>query len=165
VTSKNKKVTGVLQMKRISLILFSVIMLVSLTSCSKSSQISGPGSGTLGSYKAKIESYVLTKDTYGKDAVIINYTWANDSKKDISFITAITDKVYQNGVECKRAIITDDSVYHGYDSLKNVKRGDLLQVQLAYVLQDIKNPISVELMETASKDSNAPKVTQTFNLS
>lgn len=141
-------------MKKISLIFLSVLMLVLLTSC-----------GRLGDYKARIESYALVKDSYGNDAVIINYRWTNNAEDDTAFFYAITDKVFQDGVECEKAMISDNIDYHGYDAVKSIKPGETLKLQLAYVLHNIKSPISVELKEAADTDSKAPKVTRTFKLS
>ncbi|SHI04362.1 protein of unknown function [Sporobacter termitidis DSM 10068] len=150
-------------MKKVRYILIAVFTLALLASCSKTDSITGPGSGTVGNYIVKIDSYELTKDAYGKDAVIINYEWGNNGKK-AGFFYVISAKVYQNGAECKSAIITDDTIYHGSDALKSIKRGEIQKVQLAYVLQDTKTPLDVEVTEAANTNADAPKVTQTFDI-
>lgn len=135
-------------------------MFASLASCN----FTGPGSGKLGDYSVKIVSYDITKDKSGKDAVIINYEWKNNSHSDSAFFYTISNKVLQNGVECKMANNLDDSIFKGYTAVEYIKPGKTLKVQLAYALQDMKTPINVELQEAANKAADAPKVTRTFKL-
>lgn len=159
-------------MKKVSLTLVAVLMLISLASCNKSESgnasknetFTGPESGTLVNYKVKIDSYVITKNNFGKDAVIINYEWLNNSDKEAAFFYVITTKVTQNGVECNLTGIKDETIYKGTTPLEYVKPGKTLKVQLAYTLQDTKTPINVELQEAANKAPDAPKVTRTFNI-
>lgn len=149
-------------MKKRGLIIIFLILMALLASCSN--DFTGAGSGQLGAYKVKIDSYTLTKDSDGNDAVIVTYKWRNNSKAETSFITAISDKVYQNGVECQKTIIMNNNEYQGANAVKNVKRGESMTLQLAYALQDTKTPLDVELKEVANTASDAPVVKHTFEL-
>jgi len=46
----------------------------------------------------------------------------------------------------------DDAVYNADNYMKDIKPGASLDVQLAYVLQDATNPITVEISELVSFD-------------
>ena len=120
------------------------------------------GAGTLGDFLVSIDGYVLTQDYEGKPAVVINFTWANNSEETTSFAFALNSQVFQNDIECETAIVADTSVYNAENYLKDIKPGASLAVQLAYVLQDGDNPISVELKELFSLDDET--VTQAFEI-
>lgn len=151
-------------MKKVSLTLIAVLMLISLVSCKKSDNNPEPVSGTLGKYTVTIENYVITKDAVGKDAVIINFKMTNNSDKEAAFLNSILPKVSQNGVQLDNPIFLDNKTYDGNPALESIKPGQTLKVQLAYALQDTKTPINVELREAANIAADAPKVTQTFNI-
>lgn len=120
------------------------------------------GAGTLGDYLVSIDGYILTQDYEGKPAVVINFTWANNSEETTSFAFAVNSQVFQNDIECETAIVVDTAVYNAENYMKDIKPGASLAVQLAYVLQDIDNPISVELKELFGLDDEM--VTQTFDI-
>jgi len=120
------------------------------------------GSGTLGDYSVSITGYALAKTYEGKDAVVVTYSWTNNSQNTTDFLSAFNTMVYQNGVKCDAAIVTGDSGYSADSQTEDVDPGEALDVQVAYVLQDTANPIDVSVYEFTSTTNET--VAQTFNI-
>ena len=93
-------------------------------------------------YQVRITKASLAKDYSGKKAAVITYKWKNNSDKAMSFASALYPKVYQDGVQLDTAIVSGlgDSNY-----LKDVKPGYGTTVQLAYKLENTKDPVEVEV--------------------
>jgi copper(I)-binding protein len=100
-------------------------------------------------YAVTIDSARVVQDYEGKDAVAITYTFTNNSDEAQSFMVACTEDVYQNGVELDLAVVdgVDSSA-----SMNKVKPGASIQVEEAYVLQDM-SPVDVEVYELFSLDN------------
>lgn len=82
----------------------------------------------------KIVSWNLSTDYSGAEVLVVEYEWTNNGDDDISFMTAFTTSVYQNGIECESAILCDDVDSEAL--LNSIKPGVTYNVKKAYVLQD-----------------------------
>lgn len=82
-----------------------------------------------------IVSWSLDKDYKGNDALVIEYAWTNTDDEPKSFMFSLSDKVFQNGIECETAIGCE-SVDSGMLS-KDIQPGVTYNVKAAYVLQDM----------------------------
>lgn len=110
-------------------------------------------------YAVTIDSCEQTTNYEGKPAVAITYTFTNNSDKDISFMVAISDKCFQNGVQLEKAYIT------GIDSSRatsDIKPGSSITVQQAYMLDD-QSDVTVECTQLISLSDDI-LATQTFSL-
>lgn len=121
------------------------------------------GSGDIGDYHVEIKGYELTKDYKDRPAIIITYNWTNNSDKSTSFMTSISDEVYQSGVECETAILMNDKV-NSDDQLKSIKPGTTYEVKVAYVLQNQATDVEIEAKEFITFDSDPPMVKQTYKI-
>lgn len=83
----------------------------------------------------KIAQHSLTKSHDGKDVLIIEYEFTNNTDKAKSFSALFTDKVFQNGVECSNALLIDDVDTSA--QLANVLPNNTTTVKVAYTLQDM----------------------------
>lgn len=117
--------------------------------------------GTLGDYEIEILSAKVTKDWEGKDAVIVEYKFTNNSDEAQSFMVAISDKVFQDGIELESAVVTDKD-YNVDNQVKEIKPGKSLNVQAAFLLNDTTTPIEVEVSELISFSDK--KVVKTFDI-
>ena len=98
-------------------------------------------------YVVTIDGATTAKDYEGKPAMIVDFTFTNNSDDAQMFMVAVSPKAFQNGVELELAVVTD-----GYDSAgstKEIKPGATTQVQMAYLLAD-ESEVSVEVEETFS---------------
>lgn len=99
-------------------------------------------------YAVSIDGCTVTTDYQGAPAVIIDYTFTNNSDKAKSFAVACSPKAFQNGVQLETAIVTDD-LGNGYSA--EVKPGATTQARLAYALTD-QSDVTVEVTELISLD-------------
>lgn len=89
-------------------------------------------------YEVKVVSHSIEKNYNGKDTLVIEYAWTNNSDKETSFMFSCSDKVYQNGVECSSVSILID----GVDSTKqmtDIKPGVTYNLKIGYELLDMTN--------------------------
>jgi hypothetical protein len=118
--------------------------------------------GTLGDYAVSVESARLVKDYQGKNAIIVKYKFTNNADKATSFMIAIGNKAFQDGVQLETAIITDDKTYNVQNSLKDIQKGASLEVEEGYLLSSDKSVVSIEASELIS--FNDTKLTKTFDI-
>lgn len=175
-------------MKKLILTAMAALLVFSLTACSvsdtgdggSSSALQGEGGGsssqsesadpskqeakgTLGNYTVEIKSAQLAKDYEGNDALIVNYSFTNNGEDPQSFLLAVNDRVYQDGVELSSAIITGNDAYDAEAPMKSVQKGATLEVQKAYKLSNTTSPVSVECSELISLEKDT--VVNTFAIS
>lgn len=133
------------------------------TQAAGQAQSSDKANDTLGSYAVEIKDARLTKTYDGKSAVVITYGFTNNGDSAISFTTAISDNVYQNGIGLNKAyILTDNDPYSEDNQLKDIKTGATLDVEVAYELNDDTTDIEVEVSEWIS--FNDDTITRTFSI-
>lgn len=96
-----------------------------------------------GNYSVKIDSFSMAKDLDGKPAVIISYTFTNNSQDTISAVSATLFKVFQDGVELDHAFVTEGM--EGSNAMKDLRPGNSIDnCRVAYVLTS-KNEIEIEV--------------------
>ena len=100
-------------------------------------------------YAVTIDGATVTTDYDGNPAVIVDYTFTNNSDEATSFSAACYAKVFQNGVQLEPAIVTSEDLGNG--SIAEIKPGATTQVRSAYTLTD-QSDISVEVEELFSLD-------------
>lgn len=99
-------------------------------------------------YGVTIDDGVVGEDYQGRPMLVVTYTFTNNSDKAQSFMVAVSDKAFQNGVELERAISTDIDTQ---SSIKEIKPGATVTVQQAYLLDD-QSEVLVECTELISFD-------------
>ena len=84
-------------------------------------------------YAVTIDGATVTEDYEGNPAVIVDYTFTNNSDEATSFAVACHAKVFQNGVQLENAITTED-LGNGY--MAEIKPGATTTARMAYSLTD-----------------------------
>ncbi|WP_396655053.1 DUF5067 domain-containing protein [Microbacterium sp.] len=102
-----------------------------------------------------------TEDYEGKAALVVTFTFTNNSADDANFMFAVSPKAFQDGVELENAILLSDD-FDLDNALKDVKPGVSLDVQWAYVL-DGTSDVTVEVTELISFDDTI-LATKTFSV-
>ena len=92
----------------------------------------------------------VTTDYAGKQALLVNFTFTNNSDDEASFTVNIRDKAFQNGVQLDRAIVTDVDTSTG---MNTIKPGATINVSEAFTLNDT-SPVTVEVSEAFSFNSD-----------
>ena len=106
----------------------------------------------LGDYTVEIKDAAVTQDSDGNPAVVITYSWTNNSTETTSPASSLSTAVFQNGVGMESAFIWDESVYDSSAYTTDVRPGTTIDVQEAFALQDTASPIEVEISEWLSFD-------------
>lgn len=104
----------------------------------------------LGDYVVEIKSAAVTQDYDGNPAVILTYSWTNNSSETTSPMFSISTAVFQDGIAMDRAIIYDDPAYDGGMYATDVRPGTTVDVQEAFELSNTASPIEVEITEAFS---------------
>lgn len=99
-------------------------------------------------YVVTIDGATVTTDYEGAPAIIIDYTFTNNSDEDTSFAVACSQQAFQNGVQLETAVVTED-LGNGY--MAEIKPGASTQARIAYSLTD-QSEVSVEVEELFSLD-------------
>lgn len=104
-----------------------------------------------------IGSAELGKDYEGKKTVIVDYEWTNNSDEAASLIWTYSIKAFQNGVELKESIfsedwLTEDEKSDWTDSSKEVKPGATIKTSIAYELDDESALVEIEVTGIWSDD-------------
>ena len=117
----------------------------------------------LGDYGVSIESCRIARDYADNPIVIVKYKFTNYDDDAISFMAALTDTVYQNGVGLNQCYLADDSANYSTDNqTKEVKKNASLDVEVAYKLNDTTTDIEVEVSKWISFSDK--KITKVFSI-
>lgn len=110
-------------------------------------------------YAVSIDDGALTTDYAGNQALLVTYTFTNNSDDEASFAVNVISKAFQNGVQLDTAIGAggDPSA-----SLNTIKPGATITVSQAYSITDM-SPVTVEVSESFSL-SNDLIAEKTFDL-
>lgn len=108
-----------------------------------------PGAAT-SEYAVTIDGASQATDYEGNPAIVVEFTFSNNSDDDANFLFATSVKAFQDGVQLEEAILTDAD-FDVSDSLKDIKPGKSLTVHRAFVL-DGTSDVSIEVTELISFD-------------
>ena len=101
-------------------------------------------------YPVTIDACAVTSDYQGNPAIVVTYTWTNNSNDPQMFEVAIDDKAFQNGVELSFATISvTDQSYDMQASFKEVQPGATQTVYQAFLL-DEQSDVTVQCQELIS---------------
>lgn len=101
-------------------------------------------------YAVTIDGVRLAEDYAGAPCVIVDYTFTNVSDEDAaSMMVALQAEVYQNGVQCDRAITSE---VDSQNEMNKVKMGSSTPVSIAYSVKDTSD-IEIEVKEMLSFDN------------
>lgn len=104
--------------------------------------------GEIGDYICTIKEAKVCKNWEGKDSVKITYSFTNNSKSPESFDVALTDEVYQDGIQLESTFISSDDDDWGIDV--KIKPGMSKDVSKVYILRDKETELEVEISELIS---------------
>lgn len=103
-------------------------------------------------YEVSIDDCAVTADYTGASAIVVTYTWTNNSDKATMFDVAISADAYQNGVELDFGTISSsDTNFDTRSAMKEIKPGATQTVQKAYLLSD-ESEVTVECTQLISFD-------------
>lgn len=111
-------------------------------------------------YQVSIGEARMVDDYQGNPAIVVAYTFVNNSDKAISPMVALHEKAFQGGVQLDTAIVSD---MDSSKAMSEIKPGASVSYELAYELADTSDvTIEVEELVSFSDELLAEK---TFSLS
>ncbi len=108
----------------------------------EASQAQHDGSSDQQKYAVSIDDALVTTDYDGNSALVVTFSWTNNSDETVSFASCIYPKCFQNGVQLDSAFVTSGFDSTGYTN--ELKPGASNSFQLAYKLVD-SSVVSVEV--------------------
>lgn len=109
-------------------------------------------------YAVSIDDATMTTDYAGNPALLVTFTWTNNSDDATSFAVAFYAKCFQNGVQCDTATVSGiDSNY-----MTEIKPGATTTVQHAYKVSGTSDA-TVEVTKLISLD-NTILAEKTFSI-
>lgn len=119
----------------------------------------GPGKseqnpqGNLGDYQVEIKGASVAQDYNGNPVIIVTYSWTNNSSETTSAIVSVLAKAFQDGIQLENAIVANNNVYDSAASMKDVRPGTTIDVQVAFVMTS-DSVVEFELSEIMSLNGN-----------
>ncbi len=117
-------------------------------------------SAVINDYSVTICSASVINDYNGSPALAVTYEFTNNSEHNVSFASAMGVDVFQEGVECKAAVIADAS-YNSMGILTQVPPGATNTFQVAYSLRNTVSPVTVYVTDILG--SSGISVQKVFN--
>ena len=108
-------------------------------------------------------SWKLQNDHDGKPAIVLTYTWTNNSNETAKASLAVSIEAYQNGVSLDNAFFID-----GVDTssgIKNVRPGYSIEVQTAFRLSDTTADVELEFKDMWDIFGSSTPINTTIHLS
>lgn len=121
------------------------------TSASTSAAVATTEKKADAKFVVKLGETKVIKDYEGKPTLLVNYSFTNNSDKKQSFMVAIKDAAFQDGIGLNDAI-TMGNEYDSELQMKEIMPGKTLNVQAAYVLDDTTTPVEIQISELISFD-------------
>lgn len=104
-------------------------------------------------FTVTVDDCTVTEDYEGNPAIVVTYTWTNNSDDTAAFYTTFTVDAYQNGVELDSAyFLANDDEFDLNASSNKIKSGATQTVQVAYKLSDETTDVEIEVTEWLSFD-------------
>lgn len=120
-------------------------------------------SGDLGDFAVEIGDCELIQDYEGKPAILIRYTFTNNSEENANAMVNISCQAYQNGIGLDTAFIMDNDSYDAEASMKDIKPGASIEIMEAYLLTSETAPVEFEAAEAFAFSDG--KLGKTFYIS
>lgn len=118
--------------------------------------------GDIDDYHVALLRIETSKDYKGDPALILTILYTNNGKDTESYMTAVSTKLFQNGVQLERAISVS-----GVDTMvqmAEVRPGASVELQIAYQITDINLPVEIEFSRYIDFSKNPLKIIGTFSI-
>jgi len=110
--------------------------------------------GDLGSYHVEIKGAAAAADYAGKDAIVVTYSWTNNSGSATSAYEALRVKASQKGAALDSAVVIDSKKFDFSDYTREVRPGRTADVQLAFHLNSKTTAVDIEISELGSSSGD-----------
>ncbi|MDE7243265.1 MAG: DUF5067 domain-containing protein [Oscillospiraceae bacterium] len=112
-------------------------------------------SGDIGEYHIEIGGASLSEDITGAPAVIVTYSWTNNSPAAASAMVMLIERAYQGGEQLTSAQVDAGAAYDAESASRTVEPGETQLVQRAFLLTDAEASLTFEVSEFLSHTKDA----------
>ena len=112
-------------------------------------------------YAVTIDDAYVGADYDGNPAIIVTYSWVNNSDEATSALLSLDEKAFQNGVQLEDAYFLDGVDTSGWDS--EVKPGSGTTFQRGYLLSDTSE-VSIEVSDPWDWEGDGLLAEATFSV-
>ncbi len=105
----------------------------------------------IGEYSLIYKGANIVKDSEGKDVLIANYDFINNSDANSNYVLSIFETVTQNDTILESAFVyKNEDIFESYtdSQFKEVKPGDSLDINISYALVDTVSKVNIKFEET-----------------
>ena len=117
---------------------------------------------TVGDYEVYVVTAEVTENWDEEPAILITYSFTNNSDDAAAFDLSISDGVYQNGVELETTF--NDDLDFGEDYSVDIQPGVTIELSVLYELRDTTTPVDVELSDMWDLSDDPETVTTTIDI-
>ncbi len=98
-------------------------------------------------YNVEILNTYIDYDKYNEEqpVLLVEYSFTNNTDEAKSWMVSVSDKVFQNGIECGGTAYHED--VNSEMQMNDVKPGYTANLIVAYPLYDTTNPVELEITE------------------
>ena len=109
-----------------------------------------------------LKSATIVKD-YSNDPVLaVTYVFSHNKEKPTSFMLAVSDTAYQNGIECSSAVFAKE--VDSSTQMTEIKSGVEYEVEAGYKLNDTTSNVDIVINPLFSFTDNKPIFEFEFNI-
>jgi len=119
-------------------------------------------SGALGDYEVTIGEMEFIQDYNGNAAVLVHFTFVNNSDENQSAMYGLLCKAFQNGIGLEDALVADENIHNNADLMKEIQPGASIELTEAYLLSSDSAPVEFVVTEAFSIDNS--KLGKTFEV-
>ncbi|UPQ86337.1 DUF5067 domain-containing protein [Ignavigranum ruoffiae] len=116
----------------------------------------------LGNFEITVTDFIISKNLAGDDALIINFHFVNNSKEAVMPLMAFEVKGFQNNVETAEPYIAEGINYE--PGQKEIRSGGEVDAQTAIGLNNLEDPIEIELSPSIFYSNLKAKEKETYRL-
>lgn len=126
---------------------------------SADSQAEKPGTaaiqeGDLGNCHVQIRGAAAAEDYEGKQAIVVTYSWTNNSGSTASAYETLLVKAFQNGARLDSAVVIDSKKFDFSNYMREIRPGRSADVQIAFHLNSKTTAVDIEISQLGSSSGD-----------
>lgn len=110
--------------------------------------------GDLGNCHVQIRGAAAAEDYEGKQAIVVTYSWTNNSGSTASAYETLLVKAFQNGARLDSAVVIDSKKFDFSNYMREIRPGRSADVQLAFHLNSRTTAVDIEISQLGSSSGD-----------
>lgn len=134
---------------KISVYIIIIILCIAFVTRPRQSNVNNYSNSGKNQYYIDIIGSRLGKDYLDNDVLIVRYKFTHTLDEPKAFGYVFDDKIYQNGIECKRTYMKSPDITEDY-KYSEIQPNTTVEFETSYGLNDLYSPVDVEITKTYS---------------